>query len=692
MSFNHVGNYRRWLFLVVAAGLVSTARPASAVVIDNDLPSATVGSWAVDVTTGGETRTALLTANRLASADTLNTDIIFDYFSYVDPGNDGAGFRLAGTAPTVDAADPDKVTSSGTFTGADGNTIDWTVVSSIADGSPVMRSVFTFSAETGALGTLRFLQYMDEDVQGPGDDVFFTRGSAATNDLQLFTVDNAEVYGVSHSGGLSAATGLVHASFAGWAADQYNNMKPRIESVGQSVSLNGVIANLNAITHAQVGDAFGPADIVSVLTWDVDPAATQATIVTTLGGVPDVSQVQCGNGTIEGNEECDDANTVPTDGCTNDCTICGNGVVTPPEECDDENLVDGDGCSSSCRLETGLCGNGELDPGEQCDGAGNDDACPDACLSDCTCPAAPVPCGNNELDVGEECDGASDSACPGACLPPGDLNECQCPACGDGEANGREQCDGEDDSACPGLCTSECTCQSVTPAALDAFLCYRARAVIALASPPEVSLVDRFGSSVAAVDDVDVLCAPASQDDDDPTAPTHAGHLEGYAIGGGAFTPVNDVVVTDRFGTLVLDVKEPLRLQVPTAKSRVSPPAPLAPGLDHFQCYRVHESNAAHERFRNGPTLTIEDQIGTTSVQIRRPRQLCVPVDKNGETPGAEGHADDLVCYDLRVTDRARFDVNSPFFVLNQFGRDILRLRKPQQLCVPAREGAPELD
>jgi hypothetical protein len=255
---------------------------------------------------------------------------------------------------------------------------------------------------------------------------------------------------------------------------------------------------------------------------------------------------------------------------------------------------------------------------------------------------------------------------------------------------GDEQCDGEDDEACPGRCTVECTCQPVTPAALDAFLCYRGKAVLGFTTPPEVSLADQFGESSATVDEVSVLCTPANQDGSDPTAPAHPGHLVEYAIEGGSFTPVKNVVVTDRFGTLTLDVKAPVALQVPTGKSPSGPPSTIPSGLDHFQCYKVRESDASHDRFRNGPTVTLQDQIGTVSVQLRRPRQLCVPADKNGETPGAESHPDELVCYDLRVSDRARFEVNSPFFVLNQFGRDILRLRKPQQLCVPATGERPD--
>lgn len=137
-----------------------------------------------------------------------------------------------------------------------------------------------------ALGPLRFLQYLDEDVQGAGDDVFLPVGTAAGNDLELFTFDNTDVYGLSHSGALLPGTELLNAAFAGWAADRFNNMRPLITGAGQPVSPDGVITNLLALQHPQLGPVFGPADIVSVLAWDVDPNAASAVITTSLGGIP----------------------------------------------------------------------------------------------------------------------------------------------------------------------------------------------------------------------------------------------------------------------------------------------------------------------------------------------------------------------------------------------------------------------
>lgn len=75
----------------------------------------------------------------------------------------------------------------------------------------------------------------------------------------------------------------------------------------------------------------------------------------------------CGDGIVNGDEECDDGNTEPGDGCSSECTIepgwecegepsvcipiCGNGIIAGDQECDDGNTESGDGCSEECEVE-----------------------------------------------------------------------------------------------------------------------------------------------------------------------------------------------------------------------------------------------------------------------------------------------------------------------------------------------------
>jgi cysteine-rich repeat protein len=85
-----------------------------------------------------------------------------------------------------------------------------------------------------------------------------------------------------------------------------------------------------------------------------------------------VSNVVCGDGVVEGNEDCDDGNRANGDGCNaqicpepvpgfetyyicNFCLAgpvgCGDGDLDGGEQCDDGNLYIGDGCSSECTTE-----------------------------------------------------------------------------------------------------------------------------------------------------------------------------------------------------------------------------------------------------------------------------------------------------------------------------------------------------
>src|SRR5438093_1216006 len=120
----------------------------------------------------------------------------------------------------------------------------------------------------------------------------------------------------------------------------------------------------------------------------------------------------CGNGDIDGDEECDDgddnSDRLP-DHCRTDCTEprCGDGVVDSDEECDDGNQTDGDGCAADCTVEPGVCGNGVVDDGEECDDGNQTDG--DGCSGDCT--IEPGVCGNGVVEDGEEGDdGAANSA------------------------------------------------------------------------------------------------------------------------------------------------------------------------------------------------------------------------------------------------------------------------------------------
>ena len=64
--------------------------------------------------------------------------------------------------------------------------------------------------------------------------------------------------------------------------------------------------------------------------------------------------------------------------CVQDCGVCGNGDLEGDEECDDGNLVNGDCCDATCHFEPAgnVCDDGDDDPctNGTCDGEGDCDS------------------------------------------------------------------------------------------------------------------------------------------------------------------------------------------------------------------------------------------------------------------------------------------------------------------------------
>lgn len=146
----------------------------------------------------------------------------------------------------------------------------------------------------------------------------------------------------------------------------------------------------------------------------------------------------CGDSVPDTGEECDNGvqnSDIAPNSCRVDCAFpsCGDGVIDTAhnETCDDGNVEPGDGCSHRCWTE--LCGNGVVDPGEQCDDANHEDG--DGCSANC---ASNESCGNGLVDPGEVCDdGDNDDGdgCRGDCQS----NE----TCGNGliDSGAGETCD-----------------------------------------------------------------------------------------------------------------------------------------------------------------------------------------------------------------------------------------------------------
>ena len=204
--------------------------------------------------------------------------------------------------------------------------------------------------------------------------------------------------------------------------------------------------------------------------------------ITTDGGLYCVTAV-CGNGILEGTEECDDGNTTPGEGCTAECklesewacptpgspcvstVVCGDGRMSGNESCDDHNrsrrrLLGGLQESSPAgsarrwaRAAIPICGDGLVMGGETCDdGNTAGDGCSDACRVKTAPPARtqvachPTVCGDGVREGDESCDDGDvfgGDGCSADCrAEPVCMGTSGCASpCGDGLKLLDEECD-----------------------------------------------------------------------------------------------------------------------------------------------------------------------------------------------------------------------------------------------------------
>ncbi len=234
---------------------------------------------------------------------------------------------------------------------------------------------------------------------------------------------------------------------------------------------------------------------------------------------------------------------------------------------------------------------------------------------------------------------------------------------GDGLIDGEEITKGQDPIAAPDL--NHFQCYDVARTAFD---------------PVTVSLDDDFGTSAVEIGRPKLLCAPVSKNGEDPTAPGDPDHLVGYKVRrrGARFEPRIDTLVEDQFGTLVVDLRRPERLLVPSAKSIEDPATPLDPPIvDHYQCYGVRGDR------RRVADVAVEDQFGRDETDVKRPIRLCLPVDKDGE--GIVDRRARLMCYQIKPGPR----VNQTVLLDNQFRTDSVKVRRAKELCVPVATPRP---
>jgi hypothetical protein len=174
------------------------------------------------------------------------------------------------------------------------------------------------------------------------------------------------------------------------------------------------------------------------------------------------------------------------------------------------------------------------------------------------------------------------------------------------------------------------------------------------------------------------LCAPADKNGDGIIDDVQ--HLVGYVPLNTPFTKRTGLSITNQLGTVKLDLTRRDLLMVPTAKSLTVAPPPLQPPtIDHFVCYRAKRSRGSAKFVKT--TVTVADQLESTSLTLVLPYRLCVPADKNGEDPTAPSHPGLLLCYKSKSS--SGFGTTTAH-INNQFGPDDVTLIHRRELCVPS--------
>jgi hypothetical protein len=101
--------------------------------------------------------------------------------------------------------------------------------------------------------------------------------------------------------------------------------------------------------------------------------------------------------------------------------------------------------------------------------------------------------------------------------------------------------------------------------------------------------------------------------------------------------------------------------------------SPASAQLDHYKCYKIKKDVTPFPL-----TATLTDQFGTDTVNIKKLRFFCTPVDKNGSS--ITNQTDHFSCYQIKG---ASLDPAPHVVTTNQFGGSRLFAKKPYLLCVP---------
>ena len=253
--------------------------------IDNDVDPSIPGFFEVTVGNGNGFAASGVTVEDADTGEVLvDRDFIFEFNTYVQFGTTTLNLDAATITQAAELIGDDLVESRGTFDGPNG-TVSFIATARLNDGFSTALTTVELDGGGTALGEIRVISYLDEDVEGVSDDILVTDGTPGENDFRAFTLDGPRRVGFSHAGVFEVDDDqLAGATYEGWAADQFAELRTQIEGGTQTYSVEGEIDlnDLPAGNDPDFGQSFGPADVTTAFAWLTDGDATAATVTSFL--------------------------------------------------------------------------------------------------------------------------------------------------------------------------------------------------------------------------------------------------------------------------------------------------------------------------------------------------------------------------------------------------------------------------
>lgn len=155
-----------------------------------------------------------------------------------------------------------------------------------------------------------------------------------------------------------------------------------------------------------------------------------------------------------------------------------------------------------------------------------------------------------------------------------------------------------------------------------------------------VMLQDQLGGADYGVVKAKALGVPANKNlEGIADAVTHLAQYKiGRLAGQPSFQAVQDVRVVNQCNDLLVEVKKPMSVLVPSNKdlmNPVPPPDEQDHALDHFLCYKAKAQRQASNgstlpKFPRGIQVEAADQFESRRYDLKKVTKLCVPVAKSG--------------------------------------------------------------